>query len=426
MLNRAMKTINNFSLKRLLYNKRFTVTLSCFLAFVFWLIIMINQNPVREQTFTDIPVNITLDNTVASENGMGIVGDLSAKKFSVTVSGPNYIVSSLKTEDFALYASAAEVREPGEYKLEVVGMRNSSKSGYTFASISPQTVDVVFDYIDTKAYTVTPKLIGVGASEGLVAETAVVSGTDSDTITIKGPRTVMDTIDSVVAYAEVNKTLSSSQTYDAQIIIYDKDGNEVNQENLTLSASTVKVSVPISKKATVRVKPQFSSLPSGISASSIKYSLSSSTVTIIGTPDVITSISEISLSPIDFTNVSVENNSFDVQASLPEGVKILDSAEYFTVTIDTSGYAEKTFNVSEFKFSNLTSGLTAKSASSIKNVTICGPEEVISQIKYSDIYAQVDLSDKSAGEHTVDAVIKSDTYKNIWQVGSYTATVRIN
>lgn len=426
MLNRLKKIINDFSLRKLLYNKKVTVSLSCFAAFVFWLVIMINQNPIREQTFTDILVTINLENTVAGENGLNVIGDISAQKFSVVVSGPNYIVSALKTEDFSLYASAAEIKEPGQYKLEVFGAKNSSKSGYSFVSVSPETVDVTFDYVDTKAFTVTPKLIGVGASSGLVAETPVVSGTESDTITIKGPRTVMDTIDTVVAYAEVNKTLSTSQTYDAQIILYDKSGEEISQDYLTLSASTVKVAVPISMKATVKISPEFSSLPSGLSKKDIDYSVNHSTVTIIGTPDVISSISELSLSPIDFTDVSVATNSFDVKANLPEGVKILDSIDYFTVSINTSGYAEKTFNLSTVKFENLTSGLSAKSVGSIKNVKICGPADVISQIKATDIYAVADLSDKSAGEHTVDTVIKSDKFTNIWQVGDYTTTVRIN
>ena len=67
-----------------------------------------------------------------------------------------------------------------------------------------------------------------------MAETAVVSGTESDTISIKGPRTVINKIDSVVAYAEVNATLSESTTYDAEIQLYDENGELIDASNLTL------------------------------------------------------------------------------------------------------------------------------------------------------------------------------------------------
>ncbi len=114
-----MKKILNFNLRKLLYNKKFTVTVSLVFAFVIWLVIMINQNPVREQTFTDITASISIENTVASEMGLGIVSDVTSQKFTVTVSGPNYIVSSLKPEDFLLSASVTDVNNAGTYSLEI-------------------------------------------------------------------------------------------------------------------------------------------------------------------------------------------------------------------------------------------------------------------------------------------------------------------
>lgn len=425
-MNLPAKILNNFSLKKLLYNKRFTIPFSVLAAFIFWLITVINLNPTREQTFSDVPVTVTLENTVAGENGMGIVNDLSAQKFTVTVSGPNYLVSSLKADDFTVYASAAEVTAPGEYNLEVYGARTSSKIGYSIISITPSTVNVVFDYIDTKEFTITPRLIGVGAAEGLVAENPVVSGGESDTVKITGPRTIMNQIDSVAAYAEVNATLSSGQTYDAKLILYDANEKEISTKGLTLSRTTVKVSVPISKKATVSVKPTFSNMPSGLTASNVNYSVNHTSVTIIGPPDVIESITELSLSAIDFTNISSTPASFEVSATLPEGVKILDSIDFFTVSVNMEGYAEKTFTVTNTRFTGLSSGLSVKGGINIKNVKICGPAPVINALTANDLYAEINLKDKYAGEHTVTANIKSDKYNVVWQIGTYSTTVVIN
>ncbi|MBO7519736.1 MAG: hypothetical protein J6T73_03060, partial [Clostridia bacterium] len=61
----------------------------------------------------------------------------------------------------------------------------------------------------------------------------------------------------------------------------------------------------------------------------------------------------------------------------------------------------------------------------IKNVKICGPKADIADITASDLYAVADLSEKSAGSYTVDVLIKSDKYKRIWQVGSYSVAVNI-
>ena len=114
-----IKIPNSLSLRKLLYNKRFTIPFSLIAAFIFWLIIMINQNPDADRTFTDVPVTINLENTFAAENGMEIIGDISSQKFTVTIKGPRYVVSALQSDDIYVYASAAAINAPGEYQLEV-------------------------------------------------------------------------------------------------------------------------------------------------------------------------------------------------------------------------------------------------------------------------------------------------------------------
>lgn len=430
-------------LNNLLYNKRFTVILSVVIAFAMWLGITMTQNPIRTQTFTDVTAAITIDGTAAAEMGLGIVSDVASQKFTVTVSGPNYAVSSLKTDDFILSASLVDINSAGTYSLDIVGVSNSEKTGYTFTTISPSAIDVIVDYIDVKEFNVTPKLIGVSATDGLVAETPVISDSQQSTITIKGPRTTMDKIASVGTLAEVNKTMESSQTFDSDVVLYDSndkiiyrytaDGtvydandNVITNSYLTLSYTTAKVTQPISKKATISCKAVFTNLPEGISESDISYKIDQNKVTVIGTPEVVGKLETLTLSAIDFRKVSTASNVFEVSPSLPDGVKILESIDYFTVDIDVSNYSEKVLEVKNVRCTGLAANLKAKTDSKIRNVKICGPKDIIENIKTSDLYAVIDLTDKSAGDHTVEVTIKSDTYKNIWQVGTYSTSVTIN
>lgn len=430
-------------LNNLIFNKRFTVILSVVIAFAMWLGITMTQNPIRTQTFTDVTAAITIEGTAAADMGLGIVSDIASQKFTVTVSGPNYTVSSLKSEDFILSASLVDINSAGTYSLDVVGVSNSDKAGYTFTTISPSTIDVIVDYIDVKEFTVIPKLIGVSASDGLVAETPVISDSQQSTITIKGPRTTMDKIASVGTLAEVNKTMSLSQTFDSDVVLYDSndkiiyrytaDGtvydandNIITNSYLTLPYTTAKVMQPISKKVTISCKAVFKNLPEGMSESDVSYKIDQSKVTVIGTPEVVDKLETISLSAIDFRKVSTTSNVFEVSPSLPDGVKLLESIEYFTVDINVSNYSETTLDIKNIRCTGLDDGLKAKTDSKIRNVKICGPKDVIEKIKTSDLYAVIDLTDKSAGDHTVEVTVKSDVYKNIWQVGTYSTSVTLN
>lgn len=420
-----MKLFENISIRKMLYNKRIIVLFSIIMAFILWLNITINQKNTMDRTITNITVSVNLENTFAAENQMNIIGDISQQKFSVTVRGPSYLVSSLTASDLNLYASAASVDAPGEYRLDVAQVRNSYNNDYEILNIIPSTLKVSFDYIDTKEFTIEPIAVGVNASEGLIAENGLVSGTEKDTVTITGPRTTINKIQKVVANAQVNKTLSSSETFDADIVLLDVDGKTIKPDNLTLSANKVKVTVPISKKATVPVVLDFSNMPLGFDKSTIKYSIDYPTVTVIGTPETVEKTKQVTLSAIDLSTVSNSSNSFDVSAKLPEGVRILENIDHFTVKIDTTGYLQKTINVNKVNFSNIASGLSVSKNISIKNVKVFGPASMLSGVTSANIEAEINLTDKKSGEHTVTPTFKISGHNNCWIIGTYNTTVTI-
>ena len=430
-----------YRLSTLLYNKKFTVILSVVLAFSLWLGISMTENPIRQQTFTDIGASITLEGTAAADLGLGIVSDVGSQKFSVTVSGPNYIVSSLKAEDFSLSVSTVDINSAGTYNLDIIPTTNINKSGFTISSITPSSIDVTVDFIDTKEFTLIPKLVGVSASEGLVAETPVISDSQQSTVTVKGPRSTVDKIASVGTLAEVNQTLATSQTFNSDVVLYDNNdkilyrytadgtvydvnGNIVTNSYLTLSFTNVKVTQPISKKKTVNCKAVFTNLPEGMSSDDVKYTLSQNKVTVIGTPEIVDKLDSISLATIDFREVSTTSNSFEVSASLPDGVKILEKIDVFFVNIDTSGYAETTLEIKNIRCLGLDSSLKAKTDKSVL-VKICGPAKTIKDIKAGDLFVVIDLTDKAAGDYTVEAVVKSDIYDTVWQIGAYSTSVTL-
>ncbi|MBR5473329.1 MAG: hypothetical protein IKU82_05010 [Clostridia bacterium] len=433
-----------FRIGNLLYNKRFTIVLSIVIAFSLWLGIELIENPTRKQTFADIPVVVTIDNTAASDSALGITSDVASQKVTVTVEGPNHIVSSLRAEDISLYASTIDIDTKGTFPLEVKSTNDSKRSGYEITKIEPATISVSFDYIDSKEYTLVPKLIGVSIEDtdsGLIIENPVIANSQQSTITVKGPRSIIEQIASVGTIAEVNRPLSATETFDSDIVLYNDKGEaiyrftadgkvynpenrEVTNSNLTLSFTSVKVTQPISKKKTVNCVAAFSNLPSGITADDIKYKLSQKTITIIGTPEIIDKVENISLSTIDFRTVSTTDYKFDVSPILPDGVRILEGEEVFQVTIDVSKYEETTIEIKDIRCINLNNDVKAKTSKSIR-VKICAPAEIIADIKAGDLYIIIDLADKTVGEHTCEAVVKSEKYDDFWQLGTYSVSVTI-
>ncbi len=427
-----------YRLGQLVYTKRFTVVLSVVVAFALWLGISMTENPVREQIFSDLSANITLENTAASGQGLGIVSDVTSQKFSITVEGPNYIVSSLRAEDFVLSASTVDINAAGTFTLELTATTNTNKSGFTIESISPATIDVTVDFIDSKDFIVIPKLIGVTAADGLIAEEPVVADSQQSTITVKGPRSVIEKIGSVGTIAEVNDVLSSSQTFNSDVVLYDTnntilyryaaDGTVYDAKDniitsyLTLSFTNVKVTQPISKKKVVNCKVTFANMPDGMTDEDIKYTISQDKISIIGAPEIIDKLEIIELPAIDFREIYSDSASFEITPTLPDGVKIAESKEPLTVTVDVSDFAEITVDIKDIRCT----GTDSKTKTDISiRMKICGPKDVIETVDANNLYATVDLTDKTSGDYTVEAVLGSDLYKNIWQVDTYSISVKI-
>ena len=414
----------NFSLRTLLDNRRFSIIFSVTLAFIVWMAVVINQTPTIDRTITGLKVTIDTEGTVAGELGLDEVTGAVSTVVTIKVSGPAYVVSNLKESDFVISPSLANVTAPGTYTIPLTATKLNFGNEFSVTSITPSQLTLTFDYIDTKQITVVPIVNGVSAVQGLVAEEPVISNADESTVTVKGPRTEMSKIATVNAVVNKQEVLSETKTYDADIVLLDKNGEELDKSKYTLSAETVKVSVPISKRKTVPVRADFTNAPEGY-GEFINYSVSVREVDIIGPAATVDQMDEVVLSPIDFFSISKENHKFDMAPVLSDGVKILDNIEAITVDIDTSGFAERTFTVSNVVAINNSNNYTVTLNSNIKNVKICAPREIINNIRQDTVYAVVDLTGKSAGEYNAAATIYSYSDKRIWQVGTYQASITI-
>ncbi len=420
-----MKRLKFSSLRELLYNKKFAVTFSVVLAFAIWLSISLYQNPEREQVFSDVPITINTKGTVVEELGMDLINDLSDTSVAVTVYGPNYIVSSLTSEDVIVSASISDVTQPGTYVLKLNASKFNKNLEYNFVSISPSSITAKFDYIDTQEFDVVPQALGAAAVSNLIAEAPVLSNTENAKLTIKGPRTEMKKINKVVAVASVNEQLSATTSFDADIHLLDIKGNEIDKSAFTLETDTVKISVPISKKATFSIEPTFLNLPSEKVKNYVNISYDINKITVIGPPNTVDAMSSVQLAPIDFSKISKTNDKFELVPVLPDGVKALDNVTKVVATIRTSSLAERTVTVSNVEFINKPDNITSATASSVKNVKICGPARVINSLKASNLKAVVDLKGKSAGEHTANVTIHYDQNPVIWQVGQSTTSIEL-
>ncbi len=328
-----MKKINKFSLRVLFSNKRFTAVFSIIAAFIFWLVITVNQTETRTTTFANITINFGIEDSFAGQQGLEIVSEDYIKAANVTVDGPNHIVSSLKANDILVNADLSQVTKPGEYNIQLVAKSATVTGGFTFVEVSPKTIKLTFDYIDTKDFEVVAKADDITAADGLIKDTPMLNYVgDSKKITLKGPRSSISIVDRVEVIVSQKEKITSSQTYDADLVIYDESGNVLDNKLFEVPVDELKVTVPIYKEKTVSVVPVFTGEPySGAGVARVD-AISITKVVVQGAPEVIDALEFVELSAIDYATVS-SGAVYEMPLNLPGGVKCVSTVDKVKVTI---------------------------------------------------------------------------------------------
>ncbi len=419
---------SKFTLKYLTGNKKLVAIFSVLVAFVLWLSVVINQTPTIEKNIS-LPININTQGTALGESGLQEISGALERNVTVRVQGPAYIVSNLTADDIDVSPSLQSVTTPGQYSVSLTASKKTLNGDYSILSVTPSEITTKFDYVTENSYTVEIVADGIKldaelAAKGLIDRGLKFNNAGDSSIKISGPKTETDKIKRVVARVEKQETIKRTTSYNAEIVLLDAQGNELNSKLYTLGATEVKVSKVVYKKKTVSVNATFANAPTNFE-STVKYKLSDEKIEIMGEPEIIDSIEKIELPAIDLTKVSKQNNSVVMPLEFTGGVESVDNTTSVTVTFDLSKYTEKMFTVTEIMVANNKDNLKVTLTSAVKNVKVCGPSSVINGLSASDLCAKIDVSGKSAGEYIMPITICSRSGKTLWQIGAYEASVSI-
>ncbi len=410
-----------FSLSALVSNNKLVFFFALLVAIVLWVAV----SPSGTRVISGIKVNIVTEGTPAGNSGFQVVSG-QGQEVAVTISGEFSILNGISASDIEIGYSLADVNAAREYSLKLTA-KPVGRSDFTITSVTPDTIKVRFDQSASNTFIVQPQAKGAVAETGKVAEAAVMADSNQNTIRITGPKTDIDRIVTVQAVAEVNKTMSQTESFPAKIVLLDKDNQEIDQSLMELSFQDPQITVQISKTKTVKVVPTFEGIPGYYQENDIPYELNVSEITVIGTPETVDEMTEIALPAIDFNTLLNKKNVFNLEVNLPLGVRSSDNVTQVTVTVDLSRMRTDSWTVRRFEAANAPADKTITVVTSSRQVTLVGNRYSIWDISSDDITLVYDLQDinVSQGEHLVPARVRVDGYDNVWGVGEYDVQVRI-
>jgi YbbR domain-containing protein len=404
------KLLDNLSLK----------LLSIVCAIVLWMIIVNVYDPSTSVTVSG--VNVELINTEALTSKDYSYEVVDGSKISVYISGPRSVVTDIKSSDIIATADLSNVTVFSDY-VDINVRVNREGSAAANLEVAPRTTAIRLKIENrvTKTYNIETQLVGSPA-DGYVVGSRQISPA---TLNVTGTVSALDeVVGARVQYDVSGSTMDIADS--AAIVLYDQEGNDIDNEKLEMSKTSVDIRIGINSTKTVPIKYTTKGSPaSGYGVQSIDYSISE--VTVAGTADKLREITEIEVpdTVLDLTGLEADKTFYvNLLPYLPDGVTI-PSSGVASVTVHVYSDSEKEISipVTAITVNGLASDkvISYGSLTEVK-VTVAGEASVISALNAINISPSIRLDSLGAGE--VDVPVSCVLPQNCTLKG--TATVRLS
>ena len=411
---------------KLLKDKRVVFALSLALSFILWLIVSIVLRPTGEIVVPGVGVNVNVQSGILGELGLSAI-EGAEKTVNVTISGSRSVIGGVSAEDISITPSLSGVTGAGVYELSLKAVNNSTKE-FEIVNISPASITVKFDkYIDKVI-----KLSHVINGEYNVPDEFIQEETYTDPreILVTGPEIDLSYITGAKVEVELSGDIDETTAVLGDVVLLDKDGNpvEYNKNEVTLSAETATVYVPVHKVSQLPVVFEYINVPEGFDISTLKYTLSNDHIVVEGEDNLLTKYTDAFIGYVDMGEINLENTSVTLGISLPEGLKVRDNIDRISVDFDREDYVETTFNATQINIINVPKEYKVVSNANRVAVKVIGPKDVVNSISAKDIVVQLDLSTREinqTGQYRIKADVFIPGVENAWVTGEYSVTVTV-
>lgn len=401
-------------MKKILMNNLGLKITAVVLAIITWFMVMNVSNPVRTQTYSNIPITVTNSSYIES---MGLSCQLEQTHVTVAIRDNVSVVKSIEASDIVVIADLTQIismeSDPVMVPLSVVCTKYPDISSEDIA-ITPQNVEVKLEKLISADFVVTASAGDTKPDKDYeVGEMQV----DPEKITISGPESIINKIDRVVAQVEVTN-LDEDCTLSGEIHVYDKNQEEVKESQMNyLTLHNVKEDGSVN----VEVKLWKVQTDVGISASASgtpkdgyqigEVITTPSKITLVGSPEALEKLAaqgnviEIPASAIDASGKE-ENfeTKIDISEFLPEDIRLatdVSSSVLVTTTILPFGSRDYNVPASNITIANLDENLRAVFNSNEITVRVKGSNAQLDELKPEEIRGTINLNGFQPGTHTV-------------------------
>lgn len=385
-----------FTKKKLTENLGLKIT-SLIVAIVLWLIVVNITDPVISQPYKNIPVKIINSEVITDNNKTLEVVDGSSMVANVIVKAPRSTIQELGNSSDAIIATA-DMSCLSKDGISVPIEFTTSKYADKVESIRPSS-DVLKVNIENRRTIQLP----LNATTSGEIESGYILGNvipNQNQVRVSGPESVINRVSSAFVDVQVTGFTSDISTQ-ADIMLFDNNGDGIPTGNLDLNVSSVRVDVEI--LATKKVPIYYSTI--GIPADGYgvtgEVEINPELIVIAGERDVIDLVTEIKV-PAEELNITGQSDNLmvvlDIRDYLPEGIRLVDDSNggKASITVFIEPFVEQEYGIfpKNLTIENVPDDYSAEFVEDVGiNFALVGLAQDLEKLQMDSLNPRVDFDD---------------------------------
>ncbi|MBR6069604.1 MAG: hypothetical protein IKP78_03295 [Ruminococcus sp.] len=413
-----MKHLKEFREKHMQSNLALAI-LSVIIAIFVWLIISLTQYPDSQKTIEHIPLSRDISGSAAATNGLSIISS-DVEEVSVELLGSKLQVGNLNNENLEAYIDADSVTSAGTRTL-TIKIRGASNINYEIKSVKPETATVLFDKMDTREFKVEPQISDLSVVDGKAVDHDDIT-CDPSVVRITGPSSQLDKI--AKCYAVSNKELSIDRTYSVsadELQLYTEDNALIDQSSLKFSETSFNITIPVVTQKEVGLFVSIIDAPDNFDTSLIRFDLSADSVILASNNSQTEIPDKLDIGKVSLSELKAGFSKTFLLSSRLEGTDLenVSNLEAVTVTFNDTDFAQKpiVLDKSRINISNAPDASNYKYEITTQRleITLMGPEDVLTEITPEDIVVDIDLLNANISSDSFSWNARfSCKYNNVW------------
>lgn len=400
---------------KIVKEKNLMVKLVCLLlSFGLWIYISNIENPIKQYTITNIPVQIVnLD--VLKEDNLTLAPDQNFT-ISLTIQGTSTNIYSINKSQFTVVANLSNYTlKSGDNSIPVE--ITNSPNNVNIKNNGVLRINIKLENITEKTMPVKSEL-NVTTSNSTYVKNISFS---TNQITVSGPEETVNEVSKLVVRGNVTAN-NSTTTASFPVVAVDSSGNVVN--DVVLSTNNVQTTITVEKGKLVPIKVQTTGeLRAGLTLENIIAN--PNTIKILGSESVLDSTNEILSEPINLNSIT-GNETIITNLIVPRNITLLPNENEINVDVKVSGADEnnsenvingntettKTFEIPITIEGNL-SGYTANLSSNTVTVVLKGAKKELDNLQASNLSCKVDISKLTKEGGVVSPTVDINNENNV-------------